>query len=138
MIYKKVFIDSDIILDLIFQRQPFFKYSQVLFDGVFPEYELTTSALILANVHYLIRKHVNKATAKDIIKNVTDILKVFPFEKQHILLAVSSDHSDFEDSIQYHIAMQNKCDFILTRNLKDYKHSTIPVLTAEQFLRTIL
>lgn len=138
MAYKKLFIDSDIILDLFLQRQPFFKFSQVLLNGTVPDCELTTSALILANVHYLIRKHVNKVTAKNIIKEITDILQVFSFEEQHILSAINSDHADFEDSIQYYIALQNHCDVIITRNIKDYKNSTIPVLTAEQFLRTIL
>lgn len=138
MAYKKLFIDIDILLDLFLQRQPFFKFSQVLLNGTVPGVELTTSALILANVHYLIRKHVSKATAKEIIKDITDILQVFPFEEQHILSAANNDHADFEDSIQYYIALQNNCDLIITRNIKDYKSSTIPVLTAEQFLRAIL
>ena len=45
--------------------------------------------------------------------------------------------NDFEDNIQIHAAQKNSCDYIITRNIKDYKHSAIPVLTAEQFLETL-
>lgn len=137
MEYKKIFVDSDIILDLFFQRQPFFKFSQVLFNETIPELELATSTLVLANVYYLLRKHVNKTTAKSLLKDITEMLQILSFEEQHILSAINNDHADFEDSIQYDIAMKNNCGTIITRNIKDYKHATIPVLTAEQFLRTL-
>lgn len=138
MDYKKIFIDSDIILDVFLQRSPFFKYSQVLLNISNPELKLTTSTLVIANVHYFIKKYTNKNTAKLLIKEFLDIFEILSFEREHILSAVNSDHTDLEDSFQYYIAIQNNCDAIITRNIKDYKHATIPVLTAEQFLRTIL
>jgi len=103
-----------------------------------PEIKLVTSALVIANVHYFLRKHTNKSIAKVLVKEITKLFGILSFEEEHILLAVDSDHADLEDSFQYYIALQNNCDTIITRNIKDYKHATIPVVTAEQFLRTIL
>jgi hypothetical protein len=50
---------------------------------------------------------------------------------------VDSSFADFEDAVQYYAAISAKADAIITRNTKDYKHASIPVLTAEQFLKTL-
>ncbi len=60
-----------------------------------------------------------------------------PFESSAVELAIDSRFLDLEDAFQYFIAKKNDCDIILTRNIKDYKQATIPVLTADQFLRTL-
>jgi len=48
-------------------------------------------------------------------------------------LALNSDFSDFEDAIQYFVAIENKIQVLITRNLKDYKTANISIMTAEQF-----
>lgn len=136
MAYKKIFVDSDIILDLLLRREPFVSYSQVLFTK--QPVKLCTSALVLANVHYVTQKILNKKTAKNLVKEILDLMDIFPFDGGHILLAINNEHIDFEDSIQYHIAKQQNCDLIVTRNIRHYKTFDIPVLTAEQYLRSIL
>lgn len=67
-----------------------------------------------------------------------DIFDILSLEADNIQHALQSTFTDFEDAVQYDIAKNNDCDTIITRNIKDYKHSAIPVLTAEQFLRTVL
>jgi len=138
MSYKKVFLDSDIILDMLLKREPFAIFSQILFNGTIPSLQLHTSTLIIANVHYFLKKETNKVIAKELIKQVVAELVVLPFDLTHITAAANSNHVDFEDSIQYYIAKQNDCDLIITRNIKHYKDFDIQVLTAEQFLRKIL
>jgi predicted nucleic acid-binding protein len=66
-----------------------------------------------------------------------NLIDILPFEGDVIKLALVSGFVDLEDSIQYHIAQKYNCDAIITRNIKDYKKSKLPVLTAEQFLRTL-
>ena len=56
-------------------------------------------------------------------------------ELDDIKYGLTNVFDDFEDAIQYHIAKKNQCTKILTRNLKDYKNSKIPVLTAEHFFK---
>jgi predicted nucleic acid-binding protein len=139
MIYKKAFVDSDILLDLLLNREPFFIYSSTLFtDEVKTMIELNTSALILANVHYIIAKNINKNAAITSLKYIMKLINVFPFEASHIDSSIATGLADFEDGIQYHIAKGNNCNVIISRNIKHYKTFDIPVLTAGEFLRKIL
>jgi hypothetical protein len=62
-------------------------------------------------------------------------VNVSTVDEKIIDLALQSVFSDFEDAIQYFTAIQNNIPVILTRNLKDYKSSAIPVMTADDFLK---
>ena len=139
MIYKNAFVDSDVLLDLLLNRDPFSIYSRTLLTNDVKKFiKLNTSTLILANVHYIISKNLNKNVAISSVKYIMDLINVLPFEASHINSAIIANHADFEDSIQYYIARENKCDLIVSRNIKHYKKFDIPVLNAEEFLRKIL
>jgi predicted nucleic acid-binding protein len=139
MAYSSLFIDSDVILDLLFERDTYYEFTEVLLEesprrGI----KLNTSTLIIANINYLASKRLGKVITKNKLRNLITKIKVLPFEKNAVDFALESDFTDFEDAIQNFIATQSNCDAIITRNIKDYKHATIPVLSTEQFLRTIL
>lgn len=136
---SKVFVDSDTLLDFLLDRTPFSYYSEsIITKSRQGSVDLYTSTLILANVHYLVSKNINRQAAKIAIKEILNFVKIFAFEEEHVKLALDSNHVDFEDTVQFYIAIANKCDLIITRNTKHYKKFDIPVFTAEQFLRTIL
>jgi predicted nucleic acid-binding protein len=138
MAYKKIFVDSDILLDLLLHREPFAIFSRSLLNKASEKTILLhTSTLILANVHYLLVKHLNKKTAREYVRFLSEFLEMLPFEPDNILLALNHEHGDFEDTIQYRIAKKHQCDLVVSRNIKHYKKFDIPVLTAEQLLRTI-
>ena len=63
------------------------------------------------------------------------LVKVLPLEDKAIELALASDFNDFEDGLQYFIAMDNESDIIITRNKKDFKNAKIPVMTAGEYIR---
>lgn len=139
MAYKSLFVDSDIFLDQLLERDIFYEFAEVLLvECAKRQIGLNTSALIIANVYYLLSQKYGKVKAKERLSLLLNRVNVFAFDKQAIDFAISSQFTDFEDAIQHHIATVNNCDVIITRNIKDYKHSTIPVLTAEQFLREII
>ena len=138
MAYKHLFIDSHILLDLLLKRDPFYYYVQaLLIESKKQNMQLSTSALAIANVNYILIKQTGAAEARKKIKDLIAVLKILPFESNIIELGIDSHFSDLEDAFQYFIAKANNCDIILTRNIKDYKQATIPVLTAEQFLRQL-
>jgi predicted nucleic acid-binding protein len=138
MAYKHLFIDSDIILDLLFNREPFAEYTKILLaECKAREIKLSTSTLIIANINYIHSKKTNNSISKETLKNFVKLINILPFESDIVDLALNSSFEDFEDAIQYYIADRYKCELIITRNIKDDKKSTIPVLTAEQFLRTL-
>ena len=75
MTYNKIFVDSDVLLDLLLQREPFYLHSQRLFDtGKEKDLKLYTSTLILANVHYLVAKLTNKNDRKRLDQNFVEII----------------------------------------------------------------
>lgn len=139
MDYNNLFLDSDVILDLLFERKPYSLFTEVLFEEC-PKQQiyLKTSALVIANIHYIATKKLGRSLVRERLKNLIKKIGVLSFEINAIDFALNSAFTDFEDAIQHFIATENNCDLIITRNIKDYKHSSIPVLTAEQYLRTIL
>lgn len=135
---SKLFVDSDTLLDFLLDRPPFADYSEALLNrnkkGI---YELGTSALVIANIHYIITKSFSRNNAKLAIAELIQLVNVYPLKETHIQSAIDSNYIDFEDSIQYYIAKENNCEMIISRNLKHYKAFDIATLTAEQFLRTL-
>jgi len=138
MAYKHLFVDSDVLLDLALLREPFYPYIQLLLhEGEKQNVKLSTSGLIIANMNYILSKQLGAVTAREALKALRALVNVLSLDGEIIDLALTSNFTDFEDAIQYYIARKNNCDAIITRNIKDYKNSTIPVLTAEQFLNTL-
>jgi hypothetical protein len=138
MAYKHLFLDSDVLLDWLLNEQPFSLFTQgLLVECRNRNLKVSTSVLIIANINFILSKKTNSSTARNGIKTLVSAINILPFESEMINLALETPFADFEDSIQFNIAKRYNCDVIITRNIKDYKKSTIPVLTAEQFLRTL-
>ena len=138
MTYRHLFIDSDILLDMLLIREPFWGYTQLLLlESENLGIRLSTSVLVIANINYILEKKIGAPAAKSTIKTLVKRINILSFESDIIDLALNGKFNDLEDEIQYLIAKRHECDVIITRNIKDYKQSTIPVLTAEQFLNTI-
>jgi len=132
---KKVFVDTDIIYDLIGRRDPFYLAAAQLFtladEG---KIQIFISALSLANLHYLISKQRSEEESKEILRKFKVLVHVAPLNDKIIDLALNSEFSDFEDALQYYSALQNEIEVLLTRNLKDYRKAQITVLTAQDFI----
>jgi len=76
--------------------------------------------------------------AKSILRKLRLIIKILPLDDKIIDLALNDEgFTDFEDGLQYFTALENGQDLIITRNLRDYKNSKLPILTAKQFLEAI-
>lgn len=135
----KVFIDTDIILDLLLAREPFFSAATRLFlliqDG---EMEGYVSPLSFSNLFYILRKATSGTEAVAALRKLKLITRVLSVDEQTIDLALASSFSDFEDAIQYYAALSSDIALIVTRNKSDYKTAKIPVLTAEECIEVYL
>lgn len=133
----KLFIDSDIILDLLAQREPHFEYAAKLFTLIDQQkVEAYTAPLIFANLHYIMRKLTSSASALKSLRKLKTLINVLAIDDRVIGQALNSEFNDFEDAIQYFTAVNNGIGILLTRNKADYKKSKITVSTAEEFLTT--
>ena len=131
----KVFLDSDVLLDYLTGREPFLNEIKTIINkGLKKEFKLFTSSLIIANVHYFIAKTENSKQAIYKIDKLTSFIKILSVGEGEILEALQSKFKDFEDCIQNTCASNNKMDLIITRNIKDFKLSELPILTPKEMI----
>ena len=132
---QHVFVDTDIILDLLSNRMPFYIHSAHLFsEADRGNLILYVSSLSFSNLNYILSKQCSTAQARKMLLKFKTLVTVLPVTDKVVDLALSSDFKDFEDALQYFTAIESSLKILLTRNLKDYKPATITVMTAEQFL----
>jgi predicted nucleic acid-binding protein len=132
----RLLIDTNIVLDLLAKREEFYSEAAQLFSLADNEsVTLTTSSLTFANTHYILSKLRTKNEAKEIIRKFKVLVQTLTFDDKILELALSENRfNDFEDAIQYYTAIENKIDIIITRNIKDFKHSALPIMSAKEFL----
>lgn len=131
---ERIFVDINIVLDLMEKREKFYEEAQELFTlADQKKIQLFISALTIANVHYLLFKHLKMEARKEISKFKV-LVDILPVDEKILELSLASHFNDFEDAIQYYTAIENGMEMIISRNKKDFKKSAIPVLTAREFL----
>ena len=136
---KKVFIDSDVILDLLCKRLPYYDYAAGIFTlGDYNKIELVTTSVVYANVFYILRKTLGIEKAKEYLRKLRIMLGIVPVDEKIVDLALNSRFSDFEDGLQYFTARENGIETLLTRNKKDYKEKDIMVQTPEEYIKSIM
>jgi predicted nucleic acid-binding protein len=131
---KKVFLDTNIIVDLIADRKPFSKYSIEIFKKAEEKkIKLFTSSHSIATTHYLLKKYLEEEILRDVLYNLLDYVTVIAVDTDVLKKGLRSKHKDFEDSIQILCASSvEKIDCIVTRNIKDFRDSEILVLTPDE------
>jgi hypothetical protein len=133
---KRVFIDTDVILDVALAREPFFSTSKIILAMAENNIIIgTTSSNCIANIYYILRKAGGDRQARKFISTIVQYITVIAIDHQNVVEALKSKFSDFEDALQHYSAMENQCEYIITRNSADYKHSDIRVLLPEEFIR---
>jgi predicted nucleic acid-binding protein len=133
---EQLFVDTNIVLDLLAQRTEFFQEAQELFTRAdLNKVQLTISALTFANTHYILSKHLKLEETRKILNKFKVLVNVAPVDDKIIELALASDFKDFEDAIQYYSALESKAQIIITRNKKDFKYAKIPIMTAKEYIR---
>ena len=130
----KIFLDSDVILDVVLKRSKFFKDATKLFNTLNKgKVKGFTSPIIFANVCYVFTRLHSKERALEALKKLRIFLQIIPANQKIIDLSLASGFPDFEDAIQYYSALEFGIDQIITRNKKDYKKSAIPILSPKEF-----
>ncbi|MGB8492725.1 MAG: PIN domain-containing protein [Bacteroidales bacterium] len=135
---KNLFLDTNIILDLLAYRMPFYTEAAKLFSlADKKKLKLSISSLCLADVHYILSKQNPEMETRNILRKFKVLVNVLPLDDKITDLALNSEFHDFEDAIQYYTAIENDQNIIITRNQQDFKESKIPVMTAGEFIKSI-
>lgn len=134
---KRVFLDTDVLIDFLSDRQPYSHDVAALLSWTFKhKWELLVSAVSFDNMYYVMRRNgVGHASAIKALQKIHDTTTCVAVDAAIISAALESDFKDFEDGIQYFAAEQaGNVNFFITRNLKDYKKASIQVVSPQQFM----
>ena len=135
---ERLFLDTNIVLDLLGEREPFYqsaaKIATLADKGKILIY---VSSLTYSTVFYLLSRFERNEAVKEKIRKFKVIAKTSDLTDKIIDKGLSSKFNDFEDSLQYYCAVNSECNVIITRNGKDFKESDLPVLTSDEYLNRL-
>ncbi|QZK90555.1 PIN domain-containing protein [Flavobacterium sp. CHNK8] len=136
---SRIFLDTNVILDLLGERVPFFdSIAKVATLADQKKLTLIVSPLSFTTIDYVLNKYEKSESVLNKLRKFKIICEVCEVNEETIDKALNSNFKDFEDAVQYFSALQSNCSMIITRNGKDFKHSTIPIMTAEEYLSSII
>lgn len=133
-----VLIDTDIILDFFFDREPFAEYATQVF-SLCESKQINgyITPVICSNVYYLLRQSAKHEKVIEKLSQLMTIMDILSMDREIVIQALSSNFKDFEDALQNFSATKSGfIDIILTRNVKDFSKSSIGVLTPESYLKS--
>ena len=131
---KRIFIDTNVIIDVLMQRDGYLSSARVLALAKNENTTLFVSVLTMANLAYILRKSLKGDSFYAEMRKLSCLVNVADTTNNHFLSALDLQAKDFEDALQYYCAISNECDIIVTRNKKDFAFSSISVLTPEELL----
>lgn len=133
---KRVFLDTDIVLDLLAERHPFYAAAASIFTlAETGRLEVCVSSLTFSHLHYILRKLVGGSEARKSLRKLKLIVTILPVDGAVIEQALSSEFRDFEDAIQYFAAAGSGIQHIVTHNVKDYIKSARTICPADEYVR---
>lgn len=134
----KLFLDTNVVLDLLGEREQFYnsaaKIATLADKG---KVNLIVSALSYSTIFYLLSKFEDNEAVKEKLRKFKVISETSDLTNRIIDKGLSSKFSDFEDALQYHCAIKLDCNILITRNEKDFKRSDIPVMTPDEYLKSL-
>ena len=136
---KRVFLDTNVILDLLGERKPFYEsIAKIATLGEKKKITLVASPISFATVNYFLSKFENSKIAREKLRKFKIISEVCSLDENTIEKGLNSSFNDFEDALQYFSATISDCELIITRNGKDFKKSLLPVMTPDEFLNSLV
>lgn len=133
-----VLLDTNVILDAMLQRSPWHVEADAILQAAGQGQVICAATpLSLATVFYVGRRIVGLAQARIGIRNYLQAFDILPIDKQKLVDADALPGNDFEDNIQIVIAVAAAVDAIVTRNIADFSHASVPAWTPTQMLQRL-
>jgi predicted nucleic acid-binding protein len=131
----KILLDTNIVLDLLLQREPFCKDAKTIFELIesnkISGYLCATS---ITTIYYLISKSKNKLQADILIEYLLELFNIADINKNILLKSLQNSGKDFEDIVIYTSAEYFDIDIIITRDKKGFALSNIKTVSSKDFL----
>lgn len=135
----KLLIDTNVVLDVLLKREPFYEASaDVLKLTQRDDVREYISASAVTDIYYIAHRQLkDKAAVKELLKRLLMVVSVAAVSEREIVSALELVWSDFEDSVQYSVALLNKMDGLVTRNPADYADADIAIWEPKQILQKL-
>ena len=134
----KVLVDTNIILDFLLEREPFFTDADTLIQTIrADQIQGYLTATTLTDIFYIARKPKGVQIAKQYISDLLALMRICPVNKRILNVAISSNLPDFEDAVQLACAMALNLDAIVTRDPQGFASATLPILSAGEVLQLL-
>ena len=135
----KLLIDTNVLLDVLLKREPFYEASaDVLKLTQRDDVREYISASAVTDIYYIAHRQLkDKAAVKELLKRLLMVVSVAAVSEREIVSALELVWSDFEDSVQYSVALLNKMDGLVTRNPADYADADIAIWEPKQILQKL-
>ena len=134
---KKIFLDTNVILDAILDRDGAEAARQILQFGEENQIRNCTSVLSFANISYILHKYLTGKELYEVLEALFDCVSILSMGDQQVYDSLLMKGSDFEDSMQIICAGHSSCDCIITNDRKHFWGVPIPVYTPEEFLKEV-
>ncbi len=133
---RHYFVDTNVIIDMLANRGRFADAASELFDSAGRgEICVSICALSYSTIYYILKKYSGREFALQCLQDLSEYVCILPVDKGVIQEALFSGFDDYEDAIQYYSARQDlSVDAIVTRNVKDFRLSELPVLLPGEYL----
>lgn len=134
---NKILIDTNILLDYLLEREPFFENAKkVILSCANEKVSACIAAHSISNMFFILRKDFSIAERRDVLSNLCFLFDVEGIDKNKLLAGLSNENfADFEDCLQMECAKAYGADYIVTRNVPDYAASEIKAITPEAYLK---
>ena len=130
----RLFLDTNIVVDLLEGREPFCHDAAQLFTMAHDKkVELLVSPMTFSTASFLLRKHGSEGV-RNLLSNLRQLVSVTISDERTVDDSIASQFKDFEDAMQYYTALNAKAEIIITRNGKDFTASKLPVMTATEYI----
>lgn len=133
---KRIFLDTNILLDYIDNRAGADDAEQIFACGFSGEALLFASSLTFANMAYIIKGRTQEEKY-DALRQMAGVVDILPLGKQEVVSAIAHPVSDFEDMLQYQCAKAASCDYIVTNDRRHYDFSDIPHFSSDTFVERL-
>jgi predicted nucleic acid-binding protein len=135
---KRVLFDSDVLLDVLAQRQEFIVASALALDALARgKVQGYVSGHAVTNIFYILRRQLDNKAARELISRLLQRLQVASVTDEVIRRALQSSIADFEDAVTSETANAEELEIIVTRNKSDFAASSVPAMLPEEFLATL-
>lgn len=132
---KKVFFDTNVLLDFLLDRKPFNDdIAQIIEYSISKSFKLCVSSITITNTNYIIGRSEGIKSANKKTKKILDLVAVENVGESTVKKSSNSKFRDFEDGVQNFCASEANHKIIVTRNVQDFKESKLSIMTPKEFL----